>query len=308
MKNKILSYERFISESITIYNKGGLGEIEILPNRILSSTKREDYLRLRYQYWSSLMDLYNFYNVSFSNLAPTLKDPDNDYNEIKSVLSKKGWGMESIKNLFSEKADNLCGYNFFDMVEGRPTKVISDAVKRELSDIKYLEIFTSNKSLSTLSGYIDLYLYKLVEELGLKGGEIFLGGEGWGFYEGGDDNEFLIKCAYGYHETKYGQLFLKSRGISEMELLEKAKKDLFNWLRDYQWISIIGNSDIKFDDYCIEEEDRLVIYVGEISEKANKNVDDIIANIYRYLASFKLDIITSDDKKEVVIYLQHESH
>lgn len=290
MKNKISSYDHFLNESRSIYDIGGTGIKEILPDRVLPSTDKKDYMRLRGQFAKSLSNLTEFYNESYSNLAPTENDPDEDYKEIKSVLSKSGWTINSIKNLFSYDANFLCDENFFD--------------------------FVKKNSLDQENGYIDILLYKLVEELALKGGKIYLGGEGWDFEGGGDDNEYLIKCAYGYHQTKYGQLYLKNRGVSESELIDKAKSDLFEWIKNYQWDSIIydinrsiSSREIPFSDYCLEEDDRIVIYSGEIADKAKElgsklSLDDVISNIYRYLSSFKLDINVSDDKKEVVIYLQ----
>ncbi len=308
MNNKVKKYKDFLNEASNSNQR--------LPGRLLPSTDRQIYLTLRSEFKEDILDLEKFYITKFSNLCSGDHDPDKDYDELKSLMSKKGWDMESIKNLFSEKADSLCEYNFFDLSRSVAPKSLT---KSSFTN-KQWEVF-QNPSLDEQNGYIDIYMFKLVEELGLKGGKIWLGGEGWAdaMNYTNDGNEYLIKCAYGYHHTKYGQLFLKQVGISEEQLISKAIADFSEWFSG-SWLSIISdglspgnsykvrNSNYKFEDFCLIESDRIVIFSESISnelksKEINVSPEEITSSILKKVGDlFRLDIEVINN--DVIIWVE----
>lgn len=315
MKNRLKKYKDFIIESLSS---------EKLPSRVLPSTDREDYLRLRSQFCEDVHDLGDFYSKYFSNLCSNSEaDPDIDYLEMKKMISRKGWGIESIRNLFSTQADELCKYNFFDFISGTPTVELKKEVENRIFKMQYYEPIFGSKSLDSVSGYIDIFMYKLVEELGLKGGTVWLGGEGWssGLDSNPDENEYLIKCAYGYHQTKYGKLFLKQVGITEDDLISKALSDFTDWFKS-NWSPVISKNlspsdsykvrtiinSLNFDEFCVVESDRIVVFAKTISEELEKNdieisSDIILSNILDYLGLFKLDMEVINNS-DVIIWVK----
>jgi len=323
MNNKLKKYYDFLNEA---------SKSEKLPARLLSSSSREDYLKLRC-YFHDAIDLVRlYYDTYFSNLcAGSGNDPDVDYLEMKNLLSRTGWTMESIKNLFSPEVDKVCKYNFFNLAYGEPSSEIKMEMNTrrtsKLNDVdwlKFVEIF-KGKSLTDTNGYIDLYMYKLVEELSLTNtfnysneDKIYLGGEGWHNQTKDNDegvNEYMIKCAYGYHQTKYGKLFLKQAGISEKELIENAIRDFQDWF-ETEWMSIIDNmitgtngrdisSKMSFKDFFLVENDRIVIFCKSISEyliesKLDISTEEVIAGFFKSLSIFKLGTGESPLDIEVV--------
>jgi len=324
MNNKLKKYHDFLNES---------SKSEKLPNRLLPSKTREDYLILRGDFRDTIEDITGYYDTYFSNLAQGSNDPDEDYNEIKKLISRKGWTIESIKNLFSPEVDKICKYNFFNLISGRSSDEFKSEMDNRTLKSQLYQPFRE-KSLDELSGYIDMFLYKLVEELGLKNtfnyatdDKVYLGGEGWQVQmvsnEYDDINEYLIKCAYGYHQTKYGKLFLKQAGVSEKELIEKAIKDFQFWFEG-EWMNIIdkiipdGNgrnisSKMKFKEFFLIEDDRIIIYCRSISEYLKENeldvsTEEVIADFINSFSIFKLGTGESPldleivNKEEIIIW------
>ena len=87
--------------------------------------------------------------------------------------------------------------------------------------------FIIDSHLDTVSGSIDVYLYFLNEKLNLNtevilGGEIELSAE-----------EYIIKYAYGYHKTKYGQMFLKQKGMTNEEFMDGALDSVKEYFDQY---------------------------------------------------------------------------
>ena len=59
---------------------------------------------------------------SFSDMCKKDSNPEEDYKELQSLMDKKGWDIQSIKNLFSNKVDKLCGYGIAKFVRGERTE------------------------------------------------------------------------------------------------------------------------------------------------------------------------------------------
>ncbi len=303
---KINKYKEFINEAFSG---------EKLPNSKMESVTRGSMLEYRVDFWQDMLTLSEFYNTYFSNLAASIDaDPDDDYIQMKRLIRKKGWGIESLKNLFSEESDNICKYTFFDLVKGIPSVEFKEEFKERRLKSQYYEPFNGGSSLDSTSGQIDIFLYKLTEELGLKG-VIYLGGEGWGDMVNTEENEYLIKCAYGYHQTKYGKLFLNQKGITDQELISKAVEDLQVWLESnwsYGLMSlndrgIVREMDLK--DFSVVEPERMIIYTSEISDHLGKkgvkvSPEDVQSRIIKSLDIFKLDINQTDN--EIIIWTKFD--
>jgi len=313
MKKKLKKYQDFLNEASTS---------EKLPTRVLPVPHRETYLQLRVEFRDDLEGLSDYYDTKFSNLCQNRdNDPDEDYLEMKKLLARKGWTIESIKNLFSPEADKACKYNFFNLASGRSSDELKTEFNNRTLKSQFYQPFRE-KSLDEISGYIDIFMYKLVEELKLtntfnyaQSGKIYLGGEGWQDLDNNDtENEYLIKCAYGYHHTKYGKLFLNQIGLSEEELIRKAIQDFQTWI-EQEWMSIVDemipgvngrniSSKMEFNDFFLVENDRIVIFCKAISEHliqngVNISTEDVVSKIMDSLSIFKLG--TGDSPLDVEI-------
>jgi hypothetical protein len=65
-------------------------------------------------------------------------NPEEDYKELQSLMDKKGWDIQSIKNLFSNKVDKLCGYGIAKFVRGERTEDFQEVfieLKKQVSTI-----------------------------------------------------------------------------------------------------------------------------------------------------------------------------
>jgi hypothetical protein len=255
-------------------------------------------------------------------------DPEQDYNEMKSLMDKKGWDMQSIKNLFCDKVNKLCGYSLAKFVRGERTEDFQEVVskleeqgvsKRKIEDIN--EPFGSD--LDAQNGHTDIYLHFLFKEIGLNPNFISLGGEGWASY--GDDDELFIRYKYGYHQTKYGQMMLKQIGYTIEQFKEEALAYLQQDIKD-NWSDMMGscvirkgtssvsapllnninkflNSSIQMKDYTLVEDDRMIIYTSEIANDINKTFpeqnttgEDISSGVVKYLewAGVDIEVIDGD--------------
>jgi hypothetical protein len=259
-------------------------------------------------------------------------NPEEDYKELQSLMDKKGWDIQSIKNLFSNKVDKLCGYSIAKFVRGERTEEFQEVIdelenkgvsKRKLEDIS--EPFGSD--LDQQNGHTDIYLYFLFKELGLNPDFISLGGEGWASY--GDSDELFIRYRYGYHQTKYGQMMLKQIGYTIEQFKEEAlvylQQDIKNNWNDMISSSVMVNdkinrdnmvratitsflkSSIQIKNYTLVEDDRMIIYTNEIAQYINKTfpeqnttAEDISAGVVKYLEWAGIDIEVVDG--DVIIW------
>lgn len=201
----------------------------------------------RTEFAETLIDLDKFYGKSFSNLAASASNPDEDFKEMQSLLNRAGYTLEVLKKLFDSDISILISQNF--------------------------NSFIRVNSLDNKNGYIDFYLYKLNEILDLST-TVYLGGAGWSdALNTYPDEEYIVKYSYGYHKTLYGQLFLKQIGMSNEKFVENAYEYLRKYLNDQVFLSLLLELRKKFSDQGIEfdfdkyltlDDDRFIISYYEI--------------------------------------------
>ena len=196
----------------------------------------------RTEFAETLINLDKFYDKSFSNLAASASNPDEDFKEMQSLLNRAGYTLEVLKKLFDSDISMLISQNF--------------------------NSFIRVNSLDNKNGYIDFYLYKLNEILGLST-TVYLGGSGWSdALNEFPNDEYIVKYSYGYHKTLYGQLFLKQLGISNEKFVENAYGYLREYLNDQVLRSLLTDLrkefsafriDFDFDKYLTLDDDRFII-------------------------------------------------
>ena len=325
MKKNLKKYNDFINEEITAPPK--LSDSYLQSN--LDRNNAEIFLILRSNFYDRIINMTDDLKPrSFSDMCKKDSNPEEDYNEMKSLMSKKGWDMQSIKNLFSNKVDKLCGYGIAKFVRGERTEDFQEVVsnledqgvsKRKIEDIN--EPFGSD--LDAQNGHTDIYLYFLFKELGLNPNFISLGGEGWADYN--EDDEMYIRYRYGYHQTKYGQLMLNQIGYTVEQFREEALVYLQQDIKEH-WSEMIAStvirkgtssvsapllnninkflrSSIQIKDYTLVEDDRMIIYTNEIAQDINKTFpeqnttsEDVSSGVVKYLewAGTDIEVVDGD--------------
>jgi len=218
---------------------------------------------------------------SYSDLCKKKNDPEQDFIELQKDIDESGWNLNSIVNLFQNKVSPI---NFED--------------------------FIHSYGLDSKNGMVDIYLYKLSEQLGMDADIVELGGGGWSEYATNEE-EVLIRYSYGYHHTKYGELMLKQAGISKENfiglILKRLREELIEGLDEIQEISI--------DRFFIEDFDRLIIEVNQLLEEIHNygvesddinfmemSREDLLAMITNVLSDHcvKLEII--DTGNDIILY------
>ena len=325
MKKNLKRYNDFINEELTAPPK--LSDSYLQSN--LDRNNAEIFLILRSNFYDGVVSMTDDLSPrSFSDMCKKDSNPEEDYNEMKSLMSKKGWDMQSIKNLFSNKVDKLCGYGIAKFVRGERTEDFQEVVsnledqgvsKEKIEDIN--EPFGSD--LDSKNGHTDVYLYFLFKELGLNPNFISLGGEGWADYN--EDDEMYIRYRYGYHQTKYGQMMLKQIGYTVEQFREEALVFLQQDIKEH-WSDMISStvirkgtssvsapllnninkflkSSIQIGDYTLVEEDRMIIYTNEIANDINKTFpeqnttsEDVSSGVVKYLewAGTDIEVVDGD--------------
>jgi hypothetical protein len=329
MKRNLKKYNDFINEELTAHPR--LSDSYLKSN--LDINNAEIFLILRSNFYDGIVHITDDLRPrSFSDMCKKDSNPEEDYKELQSLMDKKGWDIQSIKNLFSNKVDKLCGYSIAKFVRGERTEEFQEVIdelenkgvsKRKLEDIS--EPFGSD--LDQQNGHTDIYLYFLFKELGLNPDFISLGGEGWASY--GDSDELFIRYRYGYHQTKYGQMMLKQIGYTIEQFKEEAlvylQQDIKNNWNDMISSSVMVNdkinrdnmvratitsflkSSIQIKNYTLVEDDRMIIYTNEIAQYINKTfpeqnttAEDISAGVVKYLEWAGIDIEVVDG--DVIIW------
>ena len=325
MKKNLKKYNDFINEELTAHPK--LSDSYLQSN--LDRNNAEIFLILRSNFYDGVVSMTDDLRPrSFSDMCKKDSNPEEDYNEMKSLMSKKGWDMQSIKNLFSNKVDKLCGYGIAKFVRGERTEEFCFVVdkleekgvsKEKIEDIN--EPFGSD--LDAHNGHTDIYLYFTFKELGLNPDFIGLGGEGWADYN--EDDEMYIRYRYGYHQTKYGQMMLKQIGYTVEQFREEALVYLQQDIKEH-WSDMISStvirkgtssvsapllnninkflkSSIQIGDYTLVEEDRMIIYTNEIANDINKTFpeqnttsEDVSSGVVKYLewAGTDIEVVDGD--------------
>jgi len=324
MKNNLKKYTEFINEELTAKEKLSDDELSISLATFSASfagrnDNEEKFLILRYKFWDNIIDMTEDLRPrSFSDMCKGNTNPEEDYKELQSLMDKKGWDIQSIKNLFSPQVDEICGYGIGDLVEGKTT----DKFRSILAKLNSQRVNTStlsniqdpfrNNSLDEQNGHTDIYLYFTFKQLGLNPDFIGLGGEGWSTFT--DKEEIIIRYRYGYHHTKYGQMMLKQMNYTQEEFREKALESLqeiifdewhtrlFSFyketkkdVKDIREVSRFIDS-LKLEEYSIIEDDRMIIYTKEIANDINKvfpnftDEKEICSAFTKFLSDFNLDI------------------
>jgi hypothetical protein len=323
MKNNLKKYTEFINEELTAYPK--LSDEELSQrltggsDSMIGKNNEEKFLLLRYTFWGNIIDMTKDLRPrSFSDMCKRNTNPEEEYKEMQNLMDKKGWDIQSIKNLFSPKVDEICGYGIGDLVDGK----ITDKFRSILTKLNSQSIKTSILSniedpfrypLNQQNGHTDVYLYFTFKQLRLNPDYyIGLGGEGWSSFT--DKEEIIIRYRYGYHHTKYGQMMLKQMNYTQEEFRERALESLQEIIFD-EWHSRLFRfyrdtkkdvkdvrdvsrfiDSLKLEEYSIIEDDRMIIYTKEIANDINKvfpNFTDEkeIASVFtKFLSDFKLDI------------------
>jgi hypothetical protein len=289
----IKRYNDFISESVnqrvfnsdydefmSIYNTKitpKLGEVKEVTNFMLDGVltkseqnnfnyhkaKLKDY---RDDFSDSISSLDRFYGSSFSRLASSNHNPDEDFEEMQKMLNRAGFTLDVIGKLFNPAVSVFLHQDFNNFVES---------------------------GLDDKSGYIDMYLYKLNEKFNLNT-TVWLGGDGWGdALDEQPEEEYMVKYAYGYHKTKYGQMFLEQMKLSKEDFVDRAYEYLKDYLNENVYSRIY--SDIKkmaqigyasqiteiklnIDDYIIIDDDRFIIRYLEMCDDFNAETDNKYEN------------------------------
>ena len=221
-------------------------------------------------------------------------------------MYKKGFTFDVIEEIFYEKSDKIVGRNIFEEIRLSP--------------------------LDNQNGYIDTYLYFTVERLGLDADKIDLGGGGWSSYFIGNDEEAkeeaVIRYAYGYHKTKYGHLMMKQAGLTRIEFIKMAMKDLsdvikedfhndviISWCKDNELKKFVADrisEDFEIEHFSITENDRMILETRKIADHLNQGLeynsldyrithDDICSYIVKLLSKMDYDDFDKTDR-EFIIY------
>jgi hypothetical protein len=125
---------------------------------------------------------------SYSKIAQTNKNPDTDFVLVNQFMTKYGWPIKKVRKL----AHSMPLFSY-------------EVESTRASD----------------TGVIDYYLYKITNH------EFPLSGLTWAFDVfmnsfDPDENEYLIKYAYGWHKTSYGKLIIKQNLNSIESFMEKV--------------------------------------------------------------------------------------
>lgn len=324
MKNSIKKYTEFINEELTANPKLSDVELKSIEGR---NDNEEKFLLLRYKFWYNIIDMtVDLRPRSFSDMCKIKNNPEEDYKELQSLMDKKGWDIQSIKNLFSTEVDEVCGYGIGDLVRGKITdkfrsiltKLNTQGISKSI--LSNMEDPFRNNTLDQQNGHCDIYLYFTFKQLGLNQDFIELGGEGWSTYT--DKEEIIIRYRYGYHHTKYGQMMLKQMNYTQEEFREKALESLQDFISECWSTSLyefINNKGLKIDKnnlsrfintmdlnkLSIIEEDRMIIYSRDIKSELDKvfpniiNEEEICSVFTKLLSDFNLDIDFTGD--EIII-------
>jgi len=290
----IKKYSDFISESLnqnhfnmnydgfmSIYNTKivpKIGEVKevknFMLNGVLTKEEEDNFNRCRQKlkdyrddFFDSILSLDRFYSTSFSRLAGSNQNPDEDVDEMQKILNRAGFTLDVIGKLFNPVVSVFL-YN---------------------QDFQH---FISS-GLDSQSGYIDMYLYKLNENLNLNT-TVWLGGDGWGdALDEMPEEEYIIKYSYGYHKTKYGQMFLEQMKLSKEDFVDRAYEYLKDYLKENVYSGIYNDikkmaqvgyasqiTEIKLniDDYIIIDDDRFIIRYLEICDDFNDETDNKYEN------------------------------
>jgi len=294
---KLRRYNHFINENVEITD-------DLL-----------DVLLERGKFWNEIFELdysqFDF-NRSYSDMCKRKsRNPEQDFQRIQKHFDERGFTLEKIKDLFSEKNNERCGYSLIAFYVGgsrfineEPFKGIVEGLKRKLklewtsfSRDDYdtiLSPFSIGGSLDSQGAIQDVYLYKLFEKISPNlANFVQLGGPGWGDIDGwendGDYSEAFIRYRYGYHQTEYGKLWMKQCQIDENWLKEEAMDDLQKYL------------DERFSYTCSNILHSIVFTTTVKPGKDSRNEIINRDNVRAQVRQFKLDDFSITEEDRIII-------
>ena len=336
-ESKSLSGTEKLTDEYLKYKLSKIGDFQLDINSLDTISNEVvkvilDFLLLRGNFYNTILNMVDFFPGYFSDMCKKeYANPENDFQEMQKMMGKKGFTINTIKNLFSERVNNLCAYDFSEFCfknKGdrkielliRKIQMYTKMFKPEGLDQSTIDLIKVHKSGKIVSenGHCDVYLWNIAKILGYDPDEIVeLGGDGW-CYHGRDAEEIVIRYRYGYHHTQYGKMMLNQMNLSEDRFVEIALISLQNEILN-SWKSDLryhegreGRSElsyaldnINFKDFSVVDDDRLVIYITELLNKiseegAKLTLDDLKSVIAKHLEGYNLDIIFTGN--ELVIY------
>jgi hypothetical protein len=262
---KIKDYNEFLLE------KFSSSEFEINYQKIISFEGRDQFdvlkserqfmYKMRNEFAFKIKGLSEYFDSFYSSLASSDSDPEVDFGEMQKIISRSGFTLEVIKKLFDKKVCELTS--------------------------QYYPYFINKNKLDVINGYIDTYLYILDEKLSLSENFLVDLGGGHGDYlknknveildsviqtdKNESINEWLIKYAYGYHMTKYGNLLFDSIDLTAEEFVKIAKEKLFKnilmlWLIENgtSGLNKIIIDELKQEDFCRKIEDKWILQLERL--------------------------------------------
>lgn len=248
---------------------------------------KSDIIELRDDFNECVYSMFiNNFQASYSMLSRKEKI-GNDFEEMQKSMDDMTWNFEKISDVFSKENDDLLG-----------GENLIDSYNRYLDDY---------------SGYVDFYIYRLAEKLGLDNSKIYLGGDGWG-EQNWDPEEAMIRYKYGYHTTEYGKLLMKQIGMSDSDmsiiisgqiyedLSEELDGILITLLKtNKDYLNVRLNS---LDYYSTIDDDRIIIDIGLMEKDLGDdsiNAEMIIKKIMDYYNGLDIFQVIGD---ELIIWLK----
>lgn len=267
----IKKYFSFIKESKNPIADIDISKVGIEKKKLVIQIKR-------YDFFKSIIYLYTEHSTSYSHLAINKNaDINRDFEIMQDEMDNKGWTLKNIKILFSKEYNDIIGYNFNEFITMSENQIGND---------QSLDIYSR---LCNLSGEIDYYLYRISSLVGENKKEIPLGGEVW--QNANDQNDYMIKYAYGYHKTPYGKILLDQMNISVEKFRNIALKGFIDYFLDLLLPDILstflsGNDPYTINniirkregDYFIVEDDRIMFsyfkVLNLIKSELNKDINE----------------------------------
>ena len=278
--------------------------VEKITGPFMTELKYEkEYMEtLRGIFAKKIKGLSEYFDSWYSSLASNSEaNPEEDFAEMQKVMDKTGFTLPIIKKLFDKKVCQLTS--------------------------EYYPYFIHQNHLDTINGYIDIYLYLLDEKLeiskntGVEANKDLGGGHSESLknqtierVSSADDpdlNEWLIKYAYGYHKTPYGELLLKQVGLTPESFANIAcQKILKNiWIK-YLAEGHIENANLIEDE--IEEDGGLITQEGEIytlyiesfyeliGKKIKKDFETFKEEFISWLQDLGMELLQIEDEDMVL--------
>jgi len=250
----IKKYSQFLNEKLDNKFLSNWDKIDNLSDGEVSLTISY-FKRHRSDLAKKIKSLSSYYESYFSNLASGDSDPEEDFSDMQKILDVTGYTLDIIKKLFDSKVSKLISQDF--------------------------KMFIDEFHLNDVNGYVDTYLYYLNDKLNLNY-SCSLGGEGWVSALNDSPEEWIIKYSYGYHNTLYGQLLLKTINLTPEKFIEMVGSKIAEYIKNQLIENIsyyinhnkLGSNYAQFlpsviDKYVINDDDGCFVYYESIVDELN---------------------------------------